>query len=273
MQYETLSEFVNYASFTMFLVFCRTGVVIMLFPGLGETYVSMRIRLIFALFFAAMLSPMLQDQVPLMPNSLSQMFLVILYELFIGLFFGVIIRLLLSITHITGMIIAMQSALSAATLFDANQGAQGAIIGNLFSSILIVLMFATNMHHLFFSGIIDSYIVFKPGQFIGDEFAISSNEDFYSMVADMTYSVVQIFNDSFKVAFKIAAPIIVTGLIMFLAGGILARLMPQIQIFFIITPAQMLLSFVIIMLTLTVSMNIYLEHITETIVGIFNFEY
>ncbi len=243
----------------------------MLFPGIGEYYVSGRMRLLFAMSFALLMAPVLQEKIPPLPHSIAELSILLISEIFVGFFFGILTRILLSVTHITGMIIAAQSALSAATLFDANQGAQGAIVGNFFSALVIVLIFASNMHHVFIGAIFDSYNIFTPGDFLSDDSEILKGPK--NTIGDMAYALIHVFNESFNLSFKLSSPFIVVGLVMFLAGGILSRLMPSMQIFFIITPAQMLLSFFIIMITISFLMENYLEHITETILGIFNSEY
>ena len=63
-------------------------------------------------------------------------------EILIGLMIGGITRILQAILHVTGMIIAFQSALASALLFDASQGSKGSVAGNFITMIGIVMIFA-----------------------------------------------------------------------------------------------------------------------------------
>ena len=50
-------------------------------------------------------------------------------------------------------------------------------------------------------------------------------------------------NDSFVLSFKIASPFLVVSLAILTGSGMLARLMPNLQVFFVLTPAQILVMF------------------------------
>jgi flagellar biosynthetic protein FliR len=52
-----------------------------------------------------------------------------------------------------------------------------------------------------------------------------------------------VVNDSFVLSFKIASPFLVVSLAILTGSGMLARLMPNLQVFFVLTPAQILVMF------------------------------
>ena len=146
--------------FTFLLIFIRIGSGVMLMPGFGESYVSMRFRLILALMITLAMTPALAHFMPPVPTSPLSLTILILKEVIIGLFFGFMVRILISAMHIVGMIISYQSSLSAATMFDVTQAGQGSGIGNFLSVVVVVLLFATDMHHLILRGLYDSYSLF-----------------------------------------------------------------------------------------------------------------
>jgi flagellar biosynthetic protein FliR len=121
--------------------------------------------------------------------------------------------------------------------------------------IALLLIFETGIHYVFIEGLIQSYDLFTPLGHIPTDL--------------MSEMIVKTVGGSFEMALKIASPHIAIGLMMFLAGGILSRLMPAMQIFFIIVPAQLLIGFFIMMVTLSATMLFFLEYITETLKMIF----
>lgn len=244
-----LSDWTVITLFHFFLVFTRMGAALMVLPGFGEVYISSRARLMLALTVSAVMAPVLKPLLPPMPADILGLGMALLAEAIVGLFIGAVGRMLQSILHVAGMIIAFQSSLASALLFDANQGSQGSVMGNFMTLIGVTLLFATGMHHMMLTGIAESYMVFEPGAF--------------PPTGDMADMAAQVVSDGFVVAVKISAPLIVMGLLLYLGAGILGRLMPNMQVFFVLVPVQLYESFVIFLLTLSAGMLWYIDHFEE----------
>ncbi len=247
-----LEQFTTLFIYQFFLVFSRMGAAMMVFPAFGESYVSPRVRLTLALAISAVMTPVLARILPpALPGDVIHLMFALLAEAMIGIFIGGIMRMVQAILHIAGMIIAFQSSLASAMLFDATQASQGSVMGNFMTLIGVTLLFATGMHHLMLRGVAESYILFPAGVFpiTGD----------FAEMASRTVS------EGFLVAVKIAAPLIVVGLLLYLGGGILGRLMPNMQVFFVLVPVQLYVSFVIFMLTLSAGVMYYISHYQEVL--------
>jgi flagellar biosynthetic protein FliR len=238
--------------FAYLLIFVRIGAGLMFLPGIAETYVSMRVRLMLALTISLVIMPVVQPMLPPAPTSPLALAALLGVEILIGSFMGLISRVLVSAFHTAGMIISYQSSLASATMFDVTQASQGTAIGNFLSLTAVTLMFATNLHHLMLQGLLDSYTLFPAGLSApaGDML------DFYS----------RLVGDAFAMALKISSPLIVVGLVGYLGMGLLARLMPTMQVFFIITPPQILMSFAILLLAFSGTMFWYLEYAEDTLI-------
>jgi len=240
-----LSQFLVSQLFVFMMVFSRTGSAIMLLPGFGEQYVPPRIRLLFALAFSLVLAPVVQGM-PIVPNTTLMLMRYLLAEIIIGLFMGAIGRMLIAAVHVGGIVIAYQSSLSSAITNGINQyQGQDTSIGNLLGMTAVVLIFVTNLHYVMLRGLSDSYTLFLPGQ-------LPPLHDIANLATDTVSKV-------FAMGIQIAAPNIVIGMMLYLGAGILARLMPNMQIFFILMPPQLLLSFFIIMITFSSIMLWYLD--------------
>lgn len=223
----------------------------MLLPGFGEAYVAPRVRLLLALMFSLTLVPVVNN-LPPMPDTVAGLFGVMIAEIAVGLFFGAITRMLIATVHMAGMIIAYQSSLISALVPDIAQGqAQVTSLGNFMSMATIVLLFTTDLHHLMLKSLVDSYTLFLPGHF--------------PLMEDISQHAIQTMNATFRMAMQMAAPYIVVGLILFLAMGIIARLMPNIQIFFIMVAPQLLLSFFILMVTISTVLMWYMDYFKDSL--------
>lgn len=248
-----LEQFLVTELFAFLLVFTRLGAAIMLLPGIGEAYVSPRVRLILALMIGLVITPIAQPLMPPIPGSPLGLTVLLGAEITIGVFLGMLSRILISAMHTAGLIIAFQSGLAAAMMFDINAGTQGSPFGNLLSIGAVTMLFALDLHHLMLTGVADSYTLFAPGT--------------YPPVGDFAQMAAQIISSVFSIALAFAAPHIVVGLLVYLAGGLMSRLMPAMQVFFVIMPAQILASIFILMVTVSSAMLMYMTFFENMLVG------
>ncbi len=247
-------NFLPEIAFAFMLVFARVGAMLMVLPILGETSFPMRLRLVFALALTLILYPALSPALPPIPGGVFAMIELMVMELALGIAIGLVVRLLMSALQVAGTAIAFQTGLAFAQNVDPSQGVQSAIFASFLSMTAITVIFVTDLHHLLLVAIVDSYTMFKPGDVIpfGD----------FAEVATRTIA------NSFRVAIQIAAPFLAFGLLFYLGVGVLARLMPQIQIFFVIMPLNIFLGFALFALLISVLVKVFLEHF-ENIVRIF----
>lgn len=234
-------------AFFYVLVFARVAGVLMLIPGLGETNIPARMRLSFALIFSLVVYPMVTSSLPALPSDTLQSVVYLLHEIAVGLILGAITRLITLATAVAGGVIAYQIGLSGAQGADiVNGGAQGALIGSFLSMLGVVLIFATDLHHVALMAIIDSYQIFPPTEPL--------------MVGDAAQTVLQSIASAFVVGIQMSAPFIVLGLVFFLGMGLLGRMMPQLQVYFVVMPATIGVGMILVAFLLTMMMGWYLTH-------------
>jgi flagellar biosynthetic protein FliR len=66
---------------------------------------------------------------------------------------------------------------------------------------------------------------------------------------------------AFRIGVQISAPFLVFGLLFNLGLGVLSRLMPQMQVFFIGVPLSILVGFLILLLVVGAMMGTFLEYL------------
>ena len=234
---ETLTDFLTTGIFAFLLVFVRIGTAAMIMPGLGDSFVPSNIRLYIALGLSLVISPVIQPYVPSPVPPLSIMFALILMEFVVGLFIGTIARVLMTALDTAGMLISMSSGLANAQIFNSSLAGQGSIIGAFLSVTGTVFLFVTNLHHLLIYGLVESYVMFPVG----------GVPDTGGMAEMMTRAI----SASFLTGFQLAIPFIVLSLVMYIGMGVLTRLMPQIQVFLLAIPLQIVLSLMTLALTVS----------------------
>lgn len=232
--------------FAFFLVFFRVGGALMLMPALGESTIPAYIRLSFALILSLVLMPLVRTDLPGLPATLGGMTLLMLGEILIGVMLGLFTRLLMTALHVAGVVVAYQTGLGAAQIFDPIQGTQGAVIGSFLTVLGVTLVFVTDLHHLLIVAIRDSYVLFPSATL--------------PSVSDAATLVTETVAESFRLGIQISAPLLVYGLIFNIGLGIISRLMPQLQVFFIAMPLNIFLGFVVFLFTLSAVMMWFLNY-------------
>jgi flagellar biosynthetic protein FliR len=228
------------------LTFARIGTMVMLLPGLGELSVSPRVRLTVALLLTAVIMPLHRDAYQVDLRAFGPVLLMLGQELVVGAVLGVIARLTISALQVAGSVIAQQVGLGFVTAVDPTQGQQGVLIGNFLSVLGITLIFATDLHHLLIAALNDSYALFRPGEvpIVGD------------IVGVLTGTVAS----AFRIGVQLAAPFLVFGLLFNLGLGVLSRLMPQMQVYFVGMPLSIMVGFLILLLVIGAMMAAFLDH-------------
>ena len=246
-----LQELLPAQVFLILLVFTRVGSAMLLLPGFGEPYVPPRARLFLALMISLIITPILGDTLPAMPESAANLLVLLAGEFLIGAFFGTIARLFLSALTTAGMVMAYMSSMANALTNDPSAAQQGSIAGTFLVVIAVLMIFTLNLHHTMLAAVIDSYQLFVPGQ--------------VPPVADFADMVTRVVAKTFLLSFQIAAPFVVMGLIFFLGVGILGRLMPQMQVFFVAMPLQIAAGLAVLALVLPAIMRWFINAFQESL--------
>ena len=231
------------------LTFARAGAMIMLMPVIGDAGVPPRVRLAFALAVSAALVPMTTQFYPTATPTTLELVTLIARESTAGLLVGAMARIIMSALDTAGYLIAAQTGLAFAQSFDPGQGTQGAMVSSFLSLIGALLVFESGLHHLAIGAIAGSYTLMPPDRLFS--------------TPDMAELTLRLATGAFALGLQLAAPFLVFGLVIYAMLGVLSRLLPQLQIFFVAMPVNILSGFVLLMLFLGVMMSAFLDFFAE----------
>jgi flagellar biosynthetic protein FliR len=218
------------------LIFARLGALLMLIPGIGEQMVPPRIRLALGLLMTLMLYPVLAPGMPILPNTVGGVAAGVMKELFIGLMIGAILRMFLSSLATAGEIVAIQTTLAFAQTAAPGQAQPSTSLATFLGLLGVVLIMTTDLHHMFLAAMVRSYTLFPTARALP--------------VADAQTLAVQTAASSFALGLQLAAPVVAFSLIFNIATGLVGRVMPQFQVFFVATPLMVLLGLSLFALSL-----------------------
>jgi flagellar biosynthetic protein FliR len=224
-------EWVTQYAWVGALLFARLGSVMMLAPGWGENATPATLRLAAALMVTACLAPALAGHAPAQPASIAGGMPLVASEVVIGLIIGGGARLLMSALQVAGATAGIASGLGFAMQIDPIASQSATILSGFFSLMGVVLVMALGLHRIMVQAAADSYVVFPPGAM--------------PPVGDMSTFAIDAVSAAFRLGIQIAAPVLVFSLIFNVALGLVARLIPQLQVFMVAMPASVLLGLAI----------------------------
>lgn len=246
-----LSQVLPAEIFGFLLVFARLGAMIMVLPALGESSIPRRVRLALALSVTLAIYAIVKAGLPALPVAPIGLFLALVNEIIIGVFIGASARLIMSGLHVAGTVIAFQSGLAAAQNFDPTQGSQSAIVATFMILLGVVAVFAFDIHHLMLWAMRDSYTLFPAGVIVP--------------AGDFAALAVAAVSKAFLLGIQIASPFLVYGLVFNIGLGILSRLMPQLHVFFVAMPLNIILAFTILMFVIGAAITWFIEYFEDSI--------
>lgn len=213
-------------AFAFALVLSRAGMAVMLLPGLGEAEPPPIVRAGLALAITVLLVPAVAPSVPAVPEIGAQGFAMVAAELLVGALLGWLARLPAMALSMGGAIISYMLGLSSVVQQDPALGGQSAALSRLFGLVAPVLILSAGLYALPLSALAGSYDLVPPGSLLPS-----------GPLAD---SVAGAVAASFSLALRLSAPFLLAGLVFQVALGLLARLVPQLQVYTAALPGQIL---------------------------------
>lgn len=246
--------------FPYLLVLSRVMGAILMIPGLGSQYINTPVRILFAMAISAVMAPLLMGSMPAAPHDPVMFFSYVIIESLIGIFIGTMGRMLLSALELAGTIIGFQSGLMNAFVLNPVDGHQSPLPATYLSVMVLALIFVADIHHVALQAVFDSYRLFSPGQFASYD----------SITNDFMQSIVTIISEAFILGTQIAAPIIILSMLFFVGMGLLNRLMPQLQVFFLAQPFQIFIGFMILSMIVSSACMSMIERLSYLYTNIWN---
>jgi flagellar biosynthetic protein FliR len=250
----TLDDFLAINVFQFLVVVARLSVFFVMMPGISATYVPVRIRLIVAMLVAVLVLPLVRQYLPQQPTSPAALAWIIVSEMLIGAFLGAMIQIVMAALELAGQLISSTTGITNALTDDPVTEEQSSIVIGLVNLVAVTMIFVTNTHHLMIMAMIDSYNLLVPSAqlFAGDMLNMASH----------------MIDQAFYMGIRLAAPFLVFELVFQVTSGILARLSPQLNVFFVVMPGKIMLGLAILMIALPSIMLVFLHFMDNSLHGL-----
>jgi flagellar biosynthesis protein FliR len=213
-------------AFQAMLVFARLGAAVMLLPGLGEQEIPFTVRLALGLAMLLLLLPGLAPGLPAAPEEGAEALRLVAQEVVVGLWLGGLARIAALALAMAGQVIATLTGLQGLLVGDPGLGGQATALGRAFGLLAAVLVLGTGLYGIALRALVESYALLPAGAVLPTGAAAEA--------------IAAAGAASLELALRLAAPFVVAAVVLNLGLGLLARLAPQVQTFFVAIPGQIL---------------------------------
>jgi len=252
-----LSAMLSADLYKWMLIFARLGSGAMMLPGFNSNMVSTRARLLFALILAFVLLPVVGGRLPPSPASPLGLFVVLIQEVSVGIFIGIVTQILMSALDQAGNSIGYAIGLTNMFTYDPVTEQQSALMTGFLNLTAVTLVFITDTHHLMLHALVDSYDLVQPGQALPTD--------------DIAHVVVRTLSASSLMGLRLAAPLMVFSITFNTGLALINRLVPQIQVFFVGLPIQILGGLAILMICLPGIMLLFITQLSDGLGSLLSF--
>lgn len=235
------------------LIFCRILFSLVFLPVIVETKVPTQIKV----GLSAILSSIVFFTIEITPINYTETLLgfglVLMKEILIGLIIGFSILIFFQVYYFVGNLLSTQGGIGMSTVLDPVNGMQMPILGKFYYLGFCTLFILSGGYHWFITSLVETFIHIPVGKGV--------------IRPEMTYAVVEAISVFWEMSFKLASPIIAVIFIVDCGLGILARAVPQMNMFVIGLPLKMIILFILLIITtglIPIFNNLIIENITDT---------
>lgn len=248
----------NHAELEIFLyVFIRVGMIILFSPILGSGAIPVKMRVGFILFVSILVFPVVKSQP--MPHSrgLFELITYIALEALIGFTIAYAVRLIFAIVQLSGTLIDYQMGFGVVNVIDPQTSSQVSITAQVQNILAILIFLALDAHHYTIQAIVESFFVLNPQKAVFSSFTMEF--------------VMQLITGTFVTAIKLSAPL--TAILFFLSVGLglVARTVPQMNVFIVGFPLQISVGLAMLALSMSffsLAMQHQITTLPATLMGI-----
>ncbi len=220
----------------LFLIFLRIGAMMLTLPVFNSRSIPILFKAGLSISAGLLILPLLSPALPPVSGMTVTFGLAALGEVLVGAVLGFAVRLLFAGVQLAGQLAGFQMGIGIANVFDPVTSSQVSVIGQ-FNNLLAMLVFlVTDAHHIFLRAVADSFRLIPP---LGVHYSAAPSGTIIGLGGEM-----------FILAVQIGAPVIVALMLTNVALGIMARTVPQMNVFFVAAPASVVVGLALMGLSL-----------------------
>lgn len=246
---------------TEMLLFCmlllRLSAFVVSWPVFGQELNNQPVKILFALILAMVLFPTLQWNPQQAAVLKSDLFLLTVREIFIGLSLGFLARFFFHSFRVAGEMIAQAMGLSSAQVFNPAFGGQTTAVEQFYLAMASLFYLAVNGHHFLIMALVRTLEVVPVAQ-------LTLNTSQFTGVAGMVQEVIEL-------GLKFSAPVVVSILVVNLILGVVGKTVPQLNVLVTSFPINIMIGLLLMMITFPMLMDHMAAFLDSSTLKVFQF--
>jgi flagellar biosynthesis protein FliR len=206
------------------LVLLRVSALLVVAPIFGHRNWQARSKVGLAFLVSIVLFPVVAEQPLDLPVGVFAYGALMVREVLMGVILGFTVLLLFVGIQFAGQLAGLQMGFGIVNVIDPQSANQISIIGQFLNILAILLLLTLNGHHMILSGLATSFETIPLG---GVEFHDG-----------LMLKLMAVTTEVFVIAIKIAAPVLIALFLVTASMGVLARTVPQMNVFMVGFPVQ-----------------------------------
>jgi len=215
----------QFKSFVLILI--RISIVLFVFPIFGSGMWPNLVKAGLALIMSIILLPVVHPDPTLFPETVLGGVYLILSELIFGLIIALTVRLLFTTVQLAGQLVGFQMGFAIANVLDPESGGQGPILAQIGYWVAVLIFLLLNGHHVVLNTLVESFAVVEVGSL--------------GLSDGLFHKMLELSGDMFTMAVKIGAPAIAALLMTSAAFGIVAKVVPQMNVLIAAFPVKIVI--------------------------------
>jgi flagellar biosynthetic protein FliR len=229
------------------LVFLRMVAFIFSMPILGTAQFNSQVKILFSVVLTAIIAPIVRADNANITLSDEWLWILAIYQVLIGLCLGFISRFFFFSLSIAAEWIGISSGSASSQIFNPTLETQGSVFDQFYMILANLLFFALNAHHVLLISLLESFQ--KIGPYSISKNGLDANLLIIHLKTTIVYGV--------QIALPIVLPILVVNVVM----GVLARIVPQMNVF--VTSLQ--ITFIMTILIMIISLPLLIDQFENII--------
>jgi flagellar biosynthetic protein FliR len=225
----------------LFFIMVRVSAILFTLPFLDARNVPVLLKAGLALAVSWMMMPQLSITPPQLPSTPVAFGIGIASEVGIGLIIGLAVQLLFVGVQLAGQMAGFQMGFAIANVVDPVSSLQIPMLSQFLYLFSMVLFLSLDLHHHFLIALMEAFERIPL-------WGASYDENLFELIMKMA-------SGCFVVAVKIGAPVMAALLLTSVALGLIARTVPQMQIFIVAMPLKIILGLVFLGLSIPFCVN------------------
>lgn len=223
------------------LVFLRISLLMMLLPVIGHKLVPAPVKTGFVGILTVLLYPVVSQHVPVIQPDVVVFSMLAIQEMLLAAALAMIAQLIFTAAHFAGQVMSLQMGMAMANMFDPVTSSQSAVVAQFIGIFAMLMWLASGAHHMFIMTLVESFHIMP----VGTTWSFNGWDVITQAAADM-----------FVLAIQLMAPILTLLFFVYVALGLIARAVPQIQVFFVSFPLSVGLGLLILSLSFPAMMSL-----------------